>query len=98
MGLLFWYLIQNPGIMKNVQREILTTLGPLQDGQVSYPIAGLESSLRYTMACLRETFRISPVFTMPLWRQIDSPVGIQIGQYHIPQGVSSPCQNKMILQ
>ncbi|KAL4908465.1 hypothetical protein BDW74DRAFT_175146 [Aspergillus multicolor] len=57
MTLLFWHLIQNPDIMRKVQAEIKSMLGPLREGQTSYPIAGLESSLKYTMACVRENFR-----------------------------------------
>lgn len=72
-----------------VQKEIQTSLGPLGDNQISYPIQGLEASLQYTMACVRENFRLNPVFTMPLWRRVEYPGGINIGDHYIPQGVSS---------
>lgn len=42
----------------------------------------------YTMACVKENFRLNPVFTMPLWRRVGFPGGVDIGKHHIPQGVS----------
>lgn len=74
--------------MAAVQEEITGTLGLLHPRQISYPIQGLEASLKYTMACVRENFRINPVFTMPLWRRIGYPDGLQIGDTRIPHGVS----------
>lgn len=87
MTLLFWHLIQNNDAAAAVQKEIIEILGPLKDDQISYPISGLEASLPYTMACVRENFRINPVFTMPLWRQVKSLGGVNIGEHHIPHGV-----------
>ena len=69
-------------------REIFDTLGPLSDDQIAYPIQGLETSLSYTMACVRENFRMNPVFTMPLWRRVGYPSGVNIGDHHVPEGVS----------
>lgn len=73
-----------------VEKEILGTLGPLGEDQTAYPIYGLEASLTYTTACVRENFRINPVFTMPLWRRVNYPAGVGVGGYHIPHGVSFP--------
>lgn len=70
--------------------EIESTLPPLSDDQIAYPIQGLESSLSYLMACVRENFRINPVFTMPLWCRVGRPDGLEIGEYHIPYGVCLP--------
>jgi benzoate 4-monooxygenase len=69
-------------------KEIHDSLGPLGIDQISYPIQGLEASLEYTMACVRENFRLNPVFTMPLWRRVGFTGGVNIGKHHIPQGVS----------
>lgn len=88
LALLFWHLFQNPEIMRAVQREITSTLGRLREDQVAYPIQGLEASIKYTMACVRENFRINPVFTMPLWRRVGYPAGVEISNSHIPYGVS----------
>lgn len=75
--------------MKLMYEEIHTVLGPLREDQIAYPITGLEASLRYTMACVRENFRLNPVFTMPLWRRVGYPTGVDIGEHHIPHDVSS---------
>ena len=89
LTLLFWHLLQNPDVLAAVQAEIESTLPPLAVNQIAYPIQGLELSLDYLMACVRENFRINPVFTMPLWRRVGRPDGLQIGEYHIPHNVSS---------
>ncbi|KAL4952489.1 cytochrome P450 [Aspergillus filifer] len=96
LTLLFWHLIQNPDILCKVQDEILATLGSLPFDKTSYPISGLESSLPYTMACVRENFRINPVFTMPLWRKVGYPGGLHIGQHHIPQGTNICISNYVL--
>lgn len=75
-------------MLASVQKEIQSNLGTLRGNQIAYPILGLEASLRYTMACVRENFRINPVFTMHLWRRVGHPGGVNIGDHHIPQGVS----------
>ncbi|KAL4790966.1 cytochrome P450 [Aspergillus venezuelensis] len=96
LTLLFWHLIQNPDILEKVQDEILATLGSLPSDRTSYPISGLEASLPYTMACVRENFRINPVFTMPLWRKVGYPGGLEIGQHHIPQGTNICISNYVL--
>ncbi|KAL4963139.1 cytochrome P450 [Aspergillus stella-maris] len=96
LTLLFWHLIQNPDVLGKVQEEILATLGSLPSNQTSYPISGLEASLPYTMACIRENFRINPVFTMPLWRKVGYPGGLDIGQHHIPLGTNICISNYVL--
>ncbi|KAL4736043.1 cytochrome P450 [Aspergillus similis] len=96
LTLLFWHLIQNPSIMRKVQTEIESTLGPLNKDQVSYPIAGLESTLKYTMACVRENFRINPVFTMPLWRCVGYSHVLEIDGHHIPPGTNICISNYVL--
>lgn len=51
--------------------------------------AGIETKLPYTIACIRENFRITAVFNMPLPRLVTDPKGVYISGYHIPQGVSN---------
>lgn len=85
---LFWHLLHNQDILEKVQEEISTVLGPLPNDNIAYQIQGLEASLPYTMACVRENLRMNPVFTMPLWRRVHSQSGTQIGEYHVPHGVS----------
>ncbi|KAL3444783.1 cytochrome P450 [Aspergillus insuetus] len=60
LTLLFWHLVHNAEIMDRVHKEIETTLGPLREDQTAYAITGLEASLSYTMACVRENFRLNP--------------------------------------
>lgn len=61
----------------------------LQDVQTEIiPIEGLEARLPYTMACINENFRINPVFTMPLPRQVMAPEGAVIDGHIIPRHVS----------
>lgn len=61
----------------------------LQDVQTEViPIEGLEARLPYTMACINENFRINPVFTMPLPREVMAPEGAVIDGHIIPRHVS----------
>jgi len=77
-----------------VVEEIKSILPPLADDQTAYPIQGLESSLTDLMACIRENFWINPVFTMPLWRRVGCPAGLEIGEYHILYGVCLPSNDQ----
>jgi len=88
MSFLFWHLLHNPQVLSQVVDELDTVLGPLHRDQIAYQISGLELSLPYTMACIRENFRMNPVFTMNLWRRVLGE-SLQIGENSIPQGVSS---------
>lgn len=88
LTLLLWHLTHNPSILATVTQELHEKLPPLHDNKISYPIEGLESILSYTMACVRENFRMNPVFNMPLWRRVGYPGGIEIAGHHIPEGVS----------
>jgi hypothetical protein len=68
------------------------------DGQLSsepesseiFEYAGLESKLPYTLACMREGFRITPIGAHLLPREVINAEGIQIGDERIPQGVNCP--------
>ncbi|KAJ6114460.1 hypothetical protein N7486_000238 [Penicillium sp. IBT 16267x] len=78
LTLLLWHLTHNPDILAIVAKELHEKLPPLREYQISYPIQDLEASLCYTMACVRENFRMNPVFTMPLWRRVGYPGGLDI--------------------
>lgn len=67
--------------------EIDTKLLPLQKEESAYSVSVAESSLPYRN-CMKENFRIRPVFTMPLARRVLNPEGIVIAGNHIPYGVS----------
>ncbi|KAJ5468640.1 Cytochrome P450E-classgroup I [Penicillium sp. IBT 31633x] len=48
------------------------------------------------MACVRENFRMNPVFTMPLWRCVGSPGGAKIGGVEVPHGTSVCISNYVL--
>ncbi|KAI1472600.1 putative cytochrome P450 [Daldinia caldariorum] len=93
LSLLFWHLIHNDQALQRVDKEIQDNLGDLPGDSISYPIQGLESSLSYTAACIQESFRISPTFTMCLWRRVLNPGGVDIGGCHIPQNTNLAISN-----
>jgi hypothetical protein len=49
----------------------------------------LETNLVYEMACVRENFRLAPVFTMALPRVVTQLEGIDIDGFHVPYKVCS---------
>jgi hypothetical protein len=86
--LLFWNLLHSPENLAKCVKEIDSYLGPLGHEQLAYPVAQVESSLPFLRQCMKENFRITPVFTLPLERRITAPEGIVISGRHIKQGVS----------
>lgn len=87
--LLFYHLLHAPEIMAKCVAEIDANLPPLEPDQSAYPVSLVEASLPYVRDCMRENFRITPVFTMPLARRVLAPEGITVAGHHIPQGVRS---------
>lgn len=71
--------------------EIDTNLPDLEADKAAYSVTAAESSLPFLRDCVKENFRITPVFTMPLARRVMDPAGVTIGGRHIPipQGVRS---------
>jgi len=86
--LLFYQLLHNPDILSELVAEIDTQLPPLAQDEPSHSISLLEASLPYLRNCIKENFRINPVFTMPLARRITAEEGIVIDGEHIKQGTS----------
>lgn len=86
--LLFYHLLHNPRYMEECVKEIETNLPPLTYGETAYSVSAAEAALPFLRHCIRENFRITPVFTMPLARRVMSPTGVMIDGQHIPQGVS----------
>lgn len=87
-SLLFYHLLHAPETMAKCKAEIDTSLPPLESDRFAYPAAVVESSLPYLRDCVKENFRLTPVFTMPLPRRLISPEGLTVAGQHIPQGVS----------
>jgi len=87
-GLLLYHLLHSPENLAKCVAEIDSKLPPLEEGQAAYPVMIAESSAPFLKQCVKENFRITPVFTMPLARRVVDPTGVKIGTYHFPQGVS----------
>lgn len=73
--------------MAKCKAEVDAQLAPLGNERSAYSITEVEASLPYLRQCIKENFRITPVFTMPLARRVLDPAGVVIGGRHIPQGV-----------
>lgn len=92
LTLLFYHLLHNPDVYKRLMEELELELPALDSG--AHPYTGLENRLPFIMACIRENFRCTPVFTMPLVRTIavTKAEGMEIEGELIPQGV---CQSTL---
>ncbi|RSL55937.1 hypothetical protein CEP53_006939 [Fusarium sp. AF-6] len=86
--MLFYNLLHNPNVLKECVREIEEKLPPLDADNPAYSVIQVETSLPYLRACVRENFRLTPIFTMPLERQVTEPQGLSVGGRHIKQGMS----------
>ncbi|QYT00078.1 hypothetical protein H0G86_007182 [Trichoderma simmonsii] len=86
LTLLFYHLLHDPEIYSQIVEEMRRELPLLEQG--AYPYTGLEAKLPYTTACMRENFRHTPVFTMPLTRKVMSESGTVIAGTQVPAGVS----------
>lgn len=86
LTVLFYHLMQNPPVLAKMVAEIDEKVNDEKD---VYDFAGLETKLPYTLACLRESFRVSPVGALLLPRRVTEPQGTKIDGELIPQGVSS---------
>lgn len=86
--LLLYHLLHSPEVLNRCVDEVDSMLPPLSDDQTAYSVTQVETALPFLRQCVRENFRITPVFTMPLARRVVDPAGVYIGGEHIPQGVS----------
>lgn len=87
-SLLFYHLLHSPENLSRCVAEIDSNLPKLEEGHAAYPVMVAESSAPFLKQCVKENFRITPVFTMPLARRVVDPAGVTIGDYHFPQGTS----------
>lgn len=85
--LLFWNLLHNPEAMERCMDEVRSKLVDLGSDKVAYSVTEVEASLPFLRQCVRENFRSTPVFTMPLTRRVMAPEGIIIAGEHIERGV-----------
>lgn len=86
MVALLFFILQNPTIYATVQQEVDMALPGQQRGV--YDFTGLETKLPYLFACIRESFRMSPTAALLFPHLVINPAGAQIGEHHVPQGVS----------
>jgi cytochrome P450 len=86
--LLFWNLLHNPSCLDQCIQEVIDNLPELSPDEAAYPITNLEASVPYLRNCMKENFRSTAVFTMPLARRVTAPEGLTIADNHFPQGVS----------
>lgn len=94
--LLFWNLLHNPEAMERCVDEVRSELPNLGSDKVAYSVTEVEASLPFLRQCVRENFRTTPVFTMPLPRRVMAPEGIVIAGEHIEQGVSHSIDYAML--
>ncbi|EDP89834.1 hypothetical protein HBH56_212230 [Parastagonospora nodorum] len=87
-SLLFYHLLHAPQIMKKCVAEIDAQLPRPGEDRTVYSFAEVETSFPYLKQCIKENFRITPVFTMPLARRVLAHEGVTIAGEHIPVGTS----------
>ncbi|CAN9330534.1 unnamed protein product [Alternaria alternata] len=87
-SLLFYHLLEAPRIMAKCVTEIDSQLPALCEDKPAYALAEVEASLPFLRKCVKENFRDTPVFTMPLARRVLTPEGVTIGGEYIPFGTS----------
>jgi cytochrome P450 len=88
LTLLFYHLVHNPQVGTKLTEELCSVFPKYDAGGKETSYAGLESKLPYTMACIKENFRITAVFNMPLPRLVTDRKGVTISGCHVPPGVS----------
>ncbi|KAF6824782.1 isotrichodermin C-15 hydroxylase [Colletotrichum plurivorum] len=86
--LLFWNLLHSPETLQKCVEEVERSLEPLDAYKKAYSFADVERALPYLRACVKENFRQTPMFTMPLARRVTAPEGIVVAGRHIKQGTS----------
>ncbi|KAL2842058.1 cytochrome P450 [Aspergillus pseudoustus] len=87
-SLLFYHLLHNPQWLHKCVAEIDANLPPLGANEDAYPVSTAESALPFLRNCMRENFRITPVFTMPLARRVKDTAGVTIEGEYFPKGTS----------
>lgn len=73
--------------MDRCVEEVENKLPNLGSDKVAYSVTEVEASLPFLRQCVKENFRSTPVFTMPLARRVMAPEGVIMAGEHIEQGV-----------
>lgn len=87
MSMLFWNLLHHPEVMERATAEISQRLPPMTADRPAYSSSDVEQHLPYFRSCVKESFRNTPVFTMPLERRVVDDSTFLNGR-KIPKGVS----------
>jgi cytochrome P450 len=95
--LLFYHLLHNTNLMNQCVTEIDEKLPSLQPNQSAYSVTDAEASLPFLRNCIKENFRITPVFTMPLARRVLNAEGVIIAGNHIPCRVSPTPKGPLLM-
>lgn len=88
LTLLFYHLLHHPEVAEKLTKEVVDVLPTNSFEQTLPAYSGLEAQLPFATVCIRENFRVTPIFTMPLPRTVTQPDGVMIDGLRIPQGVS----------
>ncbi|KAH8695623.1 cytochrome P450 [Talaromyces proteolyticus] len=86
MVALLFYIHQNPKVLARVRAELDSAIPGQQ--RTPYEFTGLETNLPYILACIRESFRMSPTAALLLPHEVINPAGTMIGDYHVPLGAN----------
>lgn len=89
LTLLFYHLLHNSTAAEKLTKEVVSSIplgGSVSDSVPAF--SGLEAQIPYGVACIRENYRMSPVFNMSLPRIVTDPNGALINGFHVPAGVS----------
>ncbi|KAF2650009.1 cytochrome P450, partial [Lophiostoma macrostomum CBS 122681] len=85
LNFLLWNLLHNPKSMDRAASEVEQALPAMTPDRTAYTLAEVEQNLPWLKACIKESFRFTPAFTMPLTRRIVSDTIILNGK-EIPKG------------
>jgi cytochrome P450 len=86
MTFLFFHLLHSPRVMDRLVDELLQS----DTGDTLSTMKGMQENT-YFQACIKENFRFTPSFVMPLPRMVPSE-GREIAGEMIPGGVTPFCR------
>lgn len=94
MNCLLWNLLHNPEHMDQAVIELDKAMPAMTSHRAAYTQSEVDQNLPWLKACIKESFRITPAFTMPLTRRIVTD-GIVLNEKETPKGVRACASNKL---
>jgi cytochrome P450 len=91
LTMLLWNLLHNPTCLERAETEIDHNMPLMTPDRGPYNLADVERSLPWLRSCIKESFRFTPVFTMPLTRRIVDNETLLNGKL-IAKGVRIACE------